>query len=122
MSRIKSTLLLIASSALLSVAIELVIERKMHLIHLVNNLFMVSLALILIGLSLFVVTGGFFDLFSRTFKKYLKTLSKSSEYAAEHKPESNFNLSERVPEEFTSPLLIAGFILFILTTVVAYSL
>lgn len=119
MSRLTSSLLLTAGSIILSLIIELVSEKKIHLIHLVNNLFMVSLALLLIGLTLFVIRGGLFDLFSRTLKKVMKSFSKSAEYASSHETESNFYLSERVSGEFVFPLLSSGLFLFVVSSLVA---
>ncbi|MDN4073700.1 DUF3899 domain-containing protein [Fictibacillus terranigra] len=119
MSRLPSTWLLTAGSILLALAIEFVSEKKVHFIHLINNLFMVSLALIIIGLALFVVKGGFFDLFSRAFRKVLKSFSKSAEYADSQEAHSNFELSERISGDLVFPLLASGFFIFLLSSLVA---
>ncbi|MDN4523666.1 DUF3899 domain-containing protein [Fictibacillus fluitans] len=119
MSRFSVSVLLTAGSVLLSFIIEMVSDKKLHLIHIIDNLFMTGLALVLIGLVLFVVKGGFFDLFSKTVKKVMKSFSKSAEYAESQEEGSNFSLSERISGNFVFPLLCSGALLFVFSSLVA---
>ncbi|SDM59390.1 protein of unknown function [Fictibacillus solisalsi] len=119
MSRFLASALLTAGSVVLSLIIEFLSDKKLHLIHVVDNLFMAGLALVLIGLVLFVVKGGFFDLFSKTVKKVVKSFSKSAEYAESQEEASNFSLSERVSGNFIFPLLCSGAVLFVFSSLVA---
>ncbi|MGM9943356.1 MAG: DUF3899 domain-containing protein [Lysinibacillus sp.] len=73
---------------------------------LVDKWFLISLILLLIGASLFVIQGGFFNGLIFSFKRFTNRMTKLGEYATELDQQSEY--VENVEFQVTIPLLAAS--------------
>lgn len=82
-------------------------------ITLLNNLFLTSMLLLIIGGSLFLLEGGFFNIVIYGFKKFYQKFSPVGRYVTEKTNQNN----KVVSFEFTSTnsLLIVGGTIFSVT-------
>ncbi|EIT84587.1 hypothetical protein A374_14705 [Fictibacillus macauensis ZFHKF-1] len=122
MSRFTLTAAITSGTIVLSLILQLIIDRSFNLLHFYNTVFMVSLAILLIGLMLYVVKGGFFDVFTRSFKKFWRMLSKRSLYQSEVMDDSHFSLSQRIPAYVVTSFIASGLFLVIVTMIIAFFL
>ncbi|WP_270181631.1 DUF3899 domain-containing protein [Alkalihalobacillus sp. CinArs1] len=79
-------------------------------------LFMISLAMLLIGAALHVVQTGFFDGIVYSFKRFLRSSTKH-QMIEEDKSELSYRLNYDNP--ITYPILIAGGFWMIITIIIA---
>jgi hypothetical protein len=86
----------------------------------VTILFYMALPAAMVGLTMFIVKGGFFDFFSYSFKKVSRVLARSSEYQDDTKFDTNFKLSERIDGSYMKSFLYSGVSLTLISIAVAY--
>ncbi|MCM3719109.1 DUF3899 domain-containing protein [Fictibacillus phosphorivorans] len=119
---IRRILVISAFPVTIAFIVALLTSGPLTLEKYVNTLFYFALSIALIGIALYVVKGGFFDFFSFSFKKVVKTLSKTPDVQDEISFKSNFHLSERVNVSFMKSFLYSGLFLTFLSIAVAYAL
>ncbi|OZM58255.1 hypothetical protein CIB95_01400 [Lottiidibacillus patelloidae] len=88
----------------------------------INNLFMISLVLIIVGGTLFVIQGGLFTAINYSFKRVYKSITRKGKYLAELEGENtNDNEIKRLSFTYMPAMIISGIFLFIVTMFLAYS-
>ncbi len=104
----KKFLLLNGLSLLVSVIYSAL--KNNFLLSLIDSYFMFGLFYVCAGAILYVIGGGFFSVFSYSFKKFWKINSKKEEYLSELEGESlqkGPNM-EVLTFSWTSPLIYSG--------------
>lgn len=86
------------------------IEYKLSLL---NNVFLTSLLLLMIGGSLFLLEGGFFNIIIFGFKKFRRRMSTKGRYVAEQTDQNDTVASFEFSS--TNSFLIVGGLLFLCT-------
>jgi hypothetical protein len=89
----------------------------------INYLFMISLLLIIVGGTLFVIQGGLFTAINYSFKKVFKRITRKGKYIAELEGDNtNDNEFKRLHFSYMPSLIISGLFLFIVTMLLAFSI
>lgn len=115
--RIWQTSALLVLSAAISLTDALRRESS-PLLHFSNTLFLISLLLLMVGASLWVLQGGMFDGFIYSFKRFFERTNKAGMYAAEIDRGNEFKGSYRFG--ITYPLLLSGGFLFLAAYAVSF--
>ncbi|MGM7700897.1 DUF3899 domain-containing protein [Pseudalkalibacillus sp. Hm43] len=85
-----------------------------------NSVFMVSLAYIMLGCLMFVARGGFFDAITLSFRRFMK---KGTKYGDIMDDVERMELPSEVFEyKATEPLLISGIIAFLATVLISFNI
>lgn len=113
MQKIRLLIAVLIANFLLSIAGNLPYFKTLF-----NNLFLTSLLLLMIGGSLLILEGGFFNKMIYGFKKYYNKVSSVGRYVAEETNESE----EVAPFKFsaTHMLLKVGGLLFVTTFLIGW--
>jgi len=95
-------------------------KQAVSLLTMINYTFLLSLACTIIGGSLFVVQGGFFNGVGYSFKRFFARVSKNGAYAYEL--DGNLAFIQAPTYSFTYPLLVAGMLGCLITTLLSVML
>jgi hypothetical protein len=88
----------------------------------INNLFMISLVLIIVGGTLFVIQGGLFTAINYSFKRVYKSITRKGKYLKELEGDNtNDNDIKRLYFSYMPAMIISGIFLFIVTMFLAFS-
>lgn len=102
---------------LCSLCYSLLSSHTVALLTMINYMFMLSLACTIVGGSLFVVQGGFFNGIGYSFKRFFARVSKNGAYAYEL--DGNLEFIQAPTYSFTYPLLLAGTLGCLITTILS---
>ncbi|WP_230875105.1 DUF3899 domain-containing protein [Lysinibacillus cavernae] len=103
---IKATTLFASFIAIVSLGYTWHLHQSITLLTLINNIFLVSLAVTIVGASLFVVQGGLFNGITYSFKRFFARVTKNGVYAFEL--DGDLEFVQAPSYTFTYPLLLAG--------------
>lgn len=92
------------------------IKQGFLIISFLNNLFLFSLILLILGCTLFVIQSGVFNGIIYSYLRFYKKTSKVGKYLVDLEGESE-NLIEPFDFSLSKPLLLAGGLLFFLSLV-----
>ena len=92
-------------------------NQSLTMLTLINHTFLVSLACTSIGAALFVVQGGLFNGIAYSFKRFFARVSKNGAYAYEL--DGNLEFTQAPTYSFTYPLLLAGTLGCLITTILS---
>jgi hypothetical protein len=94
------------------------IQGNFSLLNLINNSFLLSLPLLMIGGFLYVYEGGFFNGIAYSYRR-LRRSTKMGKYVAQF---DNLDEQPVVPKSFsvTKPMIFSGLLIFSLTLIAAY--
>jgi hypothetical protein len=121
--QIKRALYLILISTLISSLIVLFSTHDNLFISFINFLFMISLVLVIVGGTLFVIQGGLFTAINYSFKRVYKRISRKGKYVAELEGDNtNDEDVKRLKFKYMPAIIIAGVFLFIVSMVLAFSI
>ena len=112
----KKYLILNGLGLLISIIYSIFLQNH-FLLAFIDAYFMIGLFYICAGAILYVIGGGFFSVFSYSFKKFWKLSSKKEEYIAEleGEPEQKGPNMEVLTFSWTSPLLYSGILSCVIT-------
>lgn len=99
-----------------AVTISLLSDDGFSIQNASDNLFMIALAMLLIGAALHVIQTGFFDGITYSFKRFLRNSTKH-QMIEEDKSEITYKMNYDNP--VTYPLIIAGAFWTIITIIIA---
>jgi len=127
---LKNTSFWILGIAVLFVIVYMSINSLIFL-TLINGLAIVGIVYLLIGFSLLVVYGGFFNIFGASFKRFFKSngqrkvdeLNQSEEevyYNRNAKPTTEFDPSGRALPKWTKLIILYGAISFIISLILSF--
>lgn len=112
-------LLLTIAAIILSLAFAVIVNQPLML-NFINSYFMIGLLYLTAGALLYVIGGGFFNIFSYSFKKFWKVNSKKENYIAEME-EIEDSVKHKGPNmevisfSWTRPLIFSGLLSFVIT-------
>lgn len=92
-------------------------SHQERMLQFINSYFMIGLFYLAAGALLYVIGGGFFNIFAYTFKKFWKVNSKKEKYIAEMegKPKHEGPDMEVIQYSWTLPLVLSGLFAFFIT-------
>ncbi|WLD94908.1 DUF3899 domain-containing protein [Alkalihalobacillus sp. AL-G] len=116
---IKRSIAIFLTILFIAVIIGYLYYNEMTMLIFINSVFIVSLFYIMIGALFFVTRGGFFDGITLSVRRFMK---KGTRMGATMEDVERMDLpSEAFEYSYTEPLLLSGFIGFLLTVLISYS-
>ena len=108
-SLLKKYLIVNGLGLLISIIYSIILQNHIFL-DFINAYFMIGLFFLCTGAILYVIGGGFFSVFSYSFKKFWKFNSKKEEYISELEGDSEQKgpNTEVLSFSWTGPLLYSG--------------
>ena len=115
-STLKKYLILNGLGLLISI-IYPIVSQNHFLLGFINAYFLIGLFFVCTGAILYVIGGGFFSVFSYSFKKFWKWNSKKEEYISELESDSEQKgpNMEILSFSWTGPLLYSGLFSCVIT-------
>ena len=107
-------------SSIIGAAILNLFSSAPSLLNLLDRWFLISMVLLIIGASLFVVQGGFFNGLIFSFKRFTNRMTKQGQYASEF--DHGSEMVEDMHFSITMPFLLAGIIQLFITFVWSFML
>ncbi|HEU5139084.1 MAG TPA: DUF3899 domain-containing protein [Bacillales bacterium] len=119
----KSYAITFTAAVILSLLIMAGIYKEVSFLSAINSASLASLILIIVGASMLVVQGGFFNGISYSFKRFYRKSLKSTEGFEDEVDdnEEDYRPTQRT-FSFTFPALIVGILLFLLTLALSYTI
>lgn len=115
---LQKSMIILGLTVSLSLIISIIMQRTFDLLYWTNTLFLCSLFLLILGGVLFVIQGHFFTGIVRSFKHFVRSISKAERLIREVEGKSNgFKKPYTLEFNLTFPLLLSGLILFTLTLI-----
>ncbi|HET7629716.1 MAG TPA: DUF3899 domain-containing protein [Bacillales bacterium] len=104
-------------SLILAAMFATVNSSEWSLLSVINAAFLASLLLLIVGASLFVISGGFFNAIVYSFRRFFRKGTKMGKLL---EGDDEDDIPKPVSFSITYPLLIVGGILFIVTMILSY--
>lgn len=115
--KLKTTILFTGCIFICSLLYTLLLKQSMTMLTIINHTFLASLAFTIVGAILFVVQGGLFNGIAYSFKRFFARVTKNGTYAYEL--DGDLEFVQAPSYTFTYPLLLAGLIGCIITTILS---
>ena len=115
--KLKTAVLIIFCIFICSFFYTLLSKHSLTMLTIINHTFLISLACTIIGATLFVVQGGLFNGIAYSYKRFFTRVSKNGAYAYEL--DGDLEFVQAPSYSFTSPLLLAGTLGCLITTILS---
>ncbi|WP_163969516.1 DUF3899 domain-containing protein [Oceanobacillus halotolerans] len=114
------TMAFIALLLIISTGLTYLFDGTLTMLDWINTLFLCSIFFTIIGAILFIIQAGFFDNFRANIRYVFKKISKTEQVVNDIERGSSDKPIYRVKIPISFPVLIAGLILVILSTVISF--
>jgi hypothetical protein len=113
----RNTLILVLVT--LALALIVSIYQGLSWVTYLDTLFLISLIILIIGLGMFVIIGGFLDTITYTFRRAFRSFSKRAEFLKDDLETMSLP-SEVLSSQIMKACLISGLILTALSIIIGF--
>jgi hypothetical protein len=117
---LRKSLFVIGTTLIFSLILSTVRSHAFDFVAWVNILFLCSLLLTMVGGTLFVIQGGFFNGIYRSFKHFFRTINKVEKVIQDVEGKKDDETPYKQEYGLTFPLLVAGLILVVLSLLLSF--
>jgi hypothetical protein len=125
-TQLKRTIYLIIISCIISFSLVLLSNESKLFIPFINNLFYISLALLVVGGVMLIIQGGILIGINYSFKRFYKRVFRIGRYIEEKEENLSYSMIDDNKDlylpryTYTFPIVASGLTLFVVTILFAF--